>query len=99
MCHDKSCARARSEHASFWTDEEGTADHGVENGVQGRRLVTFTICRLSISVYPSLLSIGQFETKNMADAVEEIERDGGNRAVKDLFAGAVGGVAQVLIGE
>lgn len=35
----------------------------------------------------------------MADAVEEIERDGGNRAVKDLFAGAVGGVAQVLIGE
>ena len=35
----------------------------------------------------------------MADAVEEIEREGGNRAVKDLFAGAVGGVAQVLIGE
>ncbi|KAG9537783.1 hypothetical protein KCU84_g24423, partial [Aureobasidium melanogenum] len=33
----------------------------------------------------------------MADAVEEIERDGGNRAVKDLFAGAVGGIAQVLI--
>jgi solute carrier family 25 carnitine/acylcarnitine transporter 20/29 len=37
--------------------------------------------------------------KQMADAVEEIEREGGNRAVKDLFAGAVGGVAQVLIGE
>ncbi|CAD0085900.1 unnamed protein product [Aureobasidium mustum] len=35
----------------------------------------------------------------MADAVEEIERDGGNRAVKDLFAGAVGGIAQVLIGQ
>jgi solute carrier family 25 carnitine/acylcarnitine transporter 20/29 len=35
----------------------------------------------------------------MADAVEEIERESGNRAVKDLFAGAVGGVAQVLIGE
>ncbi|KAG9859423.1 hypothetical protein KCU68_g266, partial [Aureobasidium melanogenum] len=35
----------------------------------------------------------------MADAVEEIERDGGNRAVKDLFAGAVGGIAQVLIEE
>ncbi|THX81351.1 hypothetical protein D6D05_04208 [Aureobasidium pullulans] len=35
----------------------------------------------------------------MADAVEEIEREGGNRAVKDLFAGAVGGVAQVLIGQ
>ncbi|KAI4731511.1 hypothetical protein E4T49_00747 [Aureobasidium sp. EXF-10728] len=33
----------------------------------------------------------------MADAVEEIEREGGSRAVKDLFAGAVGGVAQVLI--
>ncbi|KAI4742625.1 hypothetical protein E4T50_06988 [Aureobasidium sp. EXF-12298] len=33
----------------------------------------------------------------MADAVEEIERESGNRAVKDLFAGAVGGVAQVLI--
>lgn len=35
----------------------------------------------------------------MADAIEEIERDGGNRAVKDLFAGAVGGIAQVLIGK
>lgn len=35
----------------------------------------------------------------MADAVEEIERESGNRAVKDLFAGAVGGVAQVLIGK
>jgi len=35
----------------------------------------------------------------MADAVEEIEREGGNRAVKDLFAGAVGGIAQVLIGQ
>jgi hypothetical protein len=34
----------------------------------------------------------------MADAAEEVERDGGS-PVKDLFAGAVGGVAQVLIGE
>lgn len=35
----------------------------------------------------------------MADAVEEIEREGFSRAVKDLFAGAVGGVAQVLLGK
>ena len=36
----------------------------------------------------------------MADALEE-ERVGHglSRTVKDLFAGAVGGVAQVLIGE
>lgn len=36
----------------------------------------------------------------MADAVEEIERAAGSSKVaKDLFSGAVGGVAQVLIGE
>ena len=35
----------------------------------------------------------------MADAVAEIEAEGATRAVKDLFAGAVGGVAQVLLGE
>jgi hypothetical protein len=50
-------------------------------------------------IFPSLPSIDRFEKEKMADAVEEIEREGGNRAVKDLFAGAVGGVAQVLIGE
>jgi hypothetical protein len=61
--------------------------------------VTFTICHSTIFELPSFLSIDKFETKEMADAVEEIEREGGNRAVKDLFAGAVGGIAQVLIGE
>ena len=39
----------------------------------------------------------------MAEAVEEIEANvgegGGKRLAKDLFGGAVGGVAQVLIGE
>lgn len=75
------------------------ADHGVENGVHQRRLVTFTICHSSISSFPCFSSIDEFERKIMADAVEEIERESGNRAVKDLFAGAVGGVAQVLIGE
>lgn len=35
----------------------------------------------------------------MADAVEaELMDQGSGRVVKDLFAGAVGGVAQVLIG-
>jgi hypothetical protein len=58
-----------------------------------------TICHSTISISLSLLSIEQFNKGKMADAVEEIEREGGNRAVKDLFAGAVGGVAQVLIGE
>jgi hypothetical protein len=52
-----------------------------------------TICHSTILIFPSS------KKKQMADAVEEIEREGGNRAVKDLFAGAVGGVAQVLIGE
>jgi solute carrier family 25 (mitochondrial carnitine/acylcarnitine transporter), member 20/29 len=40
----------------------------------------------------------------MADSAEEIERyegEGGSwvRTAKDLFAGAAGGVAQVLLGE
>lgn len=35
----------------------------------------------------------------MADAVEEIESHGFKRTLKDLFSGAVGGVAQVLLGE
>ena len=81
------------------TEGEGTADHGVENGVKQRRLVTFTICNATISSFPSFLSIGPIRNEKMADAVEEIERESGNRAVKGLFAGAVGGVAQVLIGE
>jgi len=34
----------------------------------------------------------------MAEAIEEFEQGGINRTVKDLFSGAVGGVAQVLIG-
>lgn len=35
----------------------------------------------------------------MADAANDIEEGGGVTALKDLFAGAVGGIAQVLIGE
>ncbi|KAJ9620961.1 carrier protein ymc1 [Taxawa tesnikishii (nom. ined.)] len=35
----------------------------------------------------------------MADAVEEIESHGFKRTLKDLFSGAVGGVAQVLLGQ
>jgi solute carrier family 25 carnitine/acylcarnitine transporter 20/29 len=34
----------------------------------------------------------------MADAAAEIEEGGIIRTLKDLFAGAAGGVAQVLIG-
>lgn len=34
----------------------------------------------------------------MADAANEIEEGGGVTALKDLFSGAVGGIAQVLIG-
>ena len=35
----------------------------------------------------------------MADAAAELDEGGVKRAVKDLFAGAAGGVAQVLIGQ
>lgn len=39
----------------------------------------------------------------MADAAEEVEREveagGAKQTAKDLFAGAMGGVAQVLLGE
>lgn len=35
----------------------------------------------------------------MADAAGEIEESGWKRTVKDLFSGAAGGIAQVLIGE
>lgn len=35
----------------------------------------------------------------MADVAEELEAQGFKRTLKDLFSGAVGGVAQVLIGE
>lgn len=34
----------------------------------------------------------------MADAAEELEAQGFQRTLKDLFAGAAGGIAQVLIG-
>jgi solute carrier family 25 carnitine/acylcarnitine transporter 20/29 len=34
----------------------------------------------------------------MADAAAELEEGGIVRSLKDLFAGAAGGVAQVLIG-
>jgi solute carrier family 25 (mitochondrial carnitine/acylcarnitine transporter), member 20/29 len=35
----------------------------------------------------------------MADAAAEIEEGGLKRTLKDLFAGAAGGIAQVLLGE
>lgn len=36
----------------------------------------------------------------MSGALEEIKEDvGSGKVLKDLFSGAVGGVAQVLIGE
>lgn len=35
----------------------------------------------------------------MADTVAEIEEGGLKRTLKDLFAGATGGIAQVLLGE
>jgi len=35
----------------------------------------------------------------MADAAAEIEESGWTRTFKDLFSGAAGGIAQVLIGE
>lgn len=35
----------------------------------------------------------------MADAASEIEQGGLTRTLKDLFAGAAGGIAQVLLGE
>jgi hypothetical protein len=36
---------------------------------------------------------------SMADAAAEMEKGGLVRTLKDLFAGAAGGVAQVLLGE
>lgn len=35
----------------------------------------------------------------MADVITEIEDGGLKRTLKDLFAGATGGIAQVLLGE
>jgi hypothetical protein len=35
----------------------------------------------------------------MADVAAEIEEGGLKRTLKDLFAGAAGGIAQVLLGE
>lgn len=35
----------------------------------------------------------------MADAASELEEHGMVRTLKDLFAGAAGGIAQVLLGE
>lgn len=35
----------------------------------------------------------------MADAAAELEEGGMARTLKDLFSGAAGGIAQVLIGE
>jgi hypothetical protein len=35
----------------------------------------------------------------MADAAAELDEGGAVRTLKDLFAGAAGGIAQVLLGE
>ncbi len=35
----------------------------------------------------------------MADAAAELDEGGITRTLKDLFAGAAGGVAQVLLGQ
>ena len=35
----------------------------------------------------------------MADAIAEVEEGGASKVFKDVFAGAAGGIAQVLIGE
>jgi solute carrier family 25 carnitine/acylcarnitine transporter 20/29 len=35
----------------------------------------------------------------MADAAAELDEGGVARTLKDLFAGAAGGIAQVLLGE
>lgn len=35
----------------------------------------------------------------MADVANELEEGGMMRTVKDLFAGAAGGIAQVLLGK
>jgi solute carrier family 25 carnitine/acylcarnitine transporter 20/29 len=35
----------------------------------------------------------------MADAANDLEEHGMVRTLKDLFAGAAGGIAQVLLGE
>ena len=35
----------------------------------------------------------------MADAAAELDEGGVKRTLKDLFAGAAGGVAQVLLGQ
>jgi len=35
----------------------------------------------------------------MADTIAELEEGGLKRTLKDLFAGATGGIAQVLLGE
>lgn len=35
----------------------------------------------------------------MADAAAELDEGGIKRTLKDLFAGAAGGVAQVLLGQ
>jgi solute carrier family 25 carnitine/acylcarnitine transporter 20/29 len=35
----------------------------------------------------------------MADVVAELEEGGFKRTLKDLFAGAAGGIAQVLLGK
>lgn len=81
------------------TEGEGRADHGVATGKThgARRLLQ------RVLVPPSWLFLEQQHQlsveKKMADAAEELERAGVNRAVKDLFAGAVGGIAQVLLGE
>jgi hypothetical protein len=37
--------------------------------------------------------------RKMADAAADLEEGGVVRTVKDLFAGAAGGIAQVLLGE
>jgi hypothetical protein len=38
------------------------------------------------------------ERGNMADAAAEVEERGVSQTAKDLFAGAAGGIAQVLLG-
>ena len=96
---------ARSHHPEIWLSKELTGYFSTTHELT-RKIFTHALKISPLSTFSLFSCLGGIEVRSteftsrraaMADGVAEME-GGIVRTLKDLFAGAAGGVAQVLIG-